>query len=140
MVSRITLGKTGLPEYLESGVKSGSTLSREEKDTRIQIDGSIDALRNSIEFCQSKGWKNSYYHITLSFTHEEWQKLESEGRSQDVVKRYLQLIFPNHDIEQELCYHAEAHIPKIKYEPFVSRGKNDPRVGQDSWESEQKRL
>ena len=131
MVSRITLGVRGLPEYLENGIKSGSTFSREEKDTRIQIDGSIDALKDSIEFCQSKGWKNSYYHITLSFTHEEWQKLESEGRSQDVVKRYLQLIFPNHDVEQELCYHAEAHIPKIKYEPFVSRGKNDPRVGQE---------
>ena len=131
MVSRITLGKHGLPEYLENGIKSGSTLSREEKDSRLHIGGSIDALKDSIEFCQSKGWKNSYYHITLSFTHEEWQKLESEGRSQDVVKRYLQLIFPNHDIEQELCYHAEAHIPKIKYEPFVSRGKNDPRVGQE---------
>lgn len=131
MVSRITLGKHGLPEYLENGIKSGSTLSREEKDSRLHINGSIDALKDSIEFCQSKGWKNSYYHITLSFTHEEWQKLESEGRSQDVVKRYLQLIFPNHDIEQELCYHAEAHIPKIKYEPFVSRGKNDPRVGQE---------
>ena len=77
MVSRITLGVRGLPEYLENGIKSGSTLTREEKDTRIQIDGSIDALKDSIEFCQSKGWKNSYYHITLSFKHEEWEKIES---------------------------------------------------------------
>ena len=128
MVSRITLGKHGLPEYLESGIKSGSTLSREEKDIRLHIDGSIDALKDSIYFCQSKGWKNSYYHVTLSFTHEEWEKIESEGRSQDIVQRYLQLVFPNHDIS-ELCYHAEAHVPLIKYEPFVSRGKNDPRVG-----------
>lgn len=128
MVSRITLGKHGLPEYLESGIKSGSTLSREEKDIRLHIDGSIDALKDSIYFCQSKGWKNSYYHVTLSFTHEEWEKIESEGRSQDLVQRYLQLVFPNHDIS-ELCYHAEAHVPLIKYEPFVSRGKNDPRVG-----------
>lgn len=131
MVSRITLGKHGLPEYLENGIKSGSTLSREEKDIRLHIDGSIDALKDSIVFCQSKGWKNSYYHLTLSFTHEEWEKIESEGRSQDVVKRYLQLIFPNHDVEQEICYHAEAHIPKIKYEPFVRRGANDPRVGEE---------
>ena len=131
MVSRITLGKHGLPEYLESGIKSGSQYTREEKDTRVYVDGSIDSLKDSIFFCQEKGWKNSYYHISLSFTHEEWQKIEEEGRSQDIVKRYLQLMFPNHDVEQELCYHAEAHIPKIKYEPFVSRGKNDPRVGQE---------
>ena len=130
MVSRITLGKSGLPQYLESGIKSGSTLSREEKDTRIQIDGSIDALKDSIEFCQNKGWKNSYYHLTLSFTHEEWEKIESEGRSQDIVQRYLQLVFPNHDIS-ELCYHAEAHIPLVKYEEFKLRGANDPRVGEE---------
>jgi hypothetical protein len=130
MVTRITLGKHGLPEYLENGIKSGSTLSREEKDTRIQIDGSIDALKDSIKFCQSKGWKNSYYHLTLSFTHEEWEAIEKEeGRAQEVVQRYLSLMFPNHDVEQELCYHAEAHVPLIKYEPFVPRGKNDPRVG-----------
>lgn len=128
MVSRITLGKTGLPEYLESGVKSGSTLSREEKDIRLHIDGSIDALKDSIVFCQSKGWKNSYYHVTLSFTHEEWAKLEEEGRSQDIVQRYLQLMFPNHGLD-ELCYHAEAHIPLVKYEEFKPRGANDPRVG-----------
>lgn len=131
MVSRITLGKSGLPAYLENGIKSGSTLSREEKDTRIQIDGSIDALKDSIEFCQSKGWKNSYYHLTLSFTHEEWEAIEKEeGRAQEIVQRYLSLMFPNHDIS-ELCYHAEAHIPKIKYEPFVPRGANDPRVGEE---------
>lgn len=128
MVSRITLGVRGLPEYLENGIKSGSTLSREEKDSRLHIDGSIDALKDSIEFCQSKGWKNSYYHLTLSFKHEEWEKLEKANNAQDVVQRYLQLMFPNHSLD-EICYHAEAHIPKIKYEPFVSRGKNDPRVG-----------
>ena len=128
MVSRITLGKTGLPQYLESGIKSGSQYSREEKDTRIQIDGSIDALKDSIEFCQNKGWKNSYYHLTLSFTHEEWEKLEKADNTQDIVQRYLRLMFPNHELD-ELCYHAEAHIPLIKYEPFVPRGKNDPRVG-----------
>ena len=130
MVSRITLGKSGLPEYLESGIKSGSTLSREEKDTRIQIDGSIDALKDSVVYCQSKGWKNSYYHVTLSFTHEEWEKLEKADNTQDVVQRYLQLMFPNHSLD-ELVYHAEAHIPLVKYEEFKPRGKNDPRVGQE---------
>ena len=130
MVSRITLGKSGLPEYLESGVKSGSMLTREEKDTRVYVDGSIDALKDSIEFCQSKGWKNSYYHITMSFTNEEWTKLEESGQTQDVVREYLKLVFPNHSLD-ELCYHAEAHIPLVKYEEFKLRGANDPRVGQE---------
>ena len=130
MVSRITLGVRGLPEYLENGLKSGSTLSREEKDSRLHIDGSIDALKDSIEFCQSKGWKNSYYHLTLSFKHEEWEKLEKANNAKDVVQRYLQLMFPNHCLD-ELCYHAEAHVPLIKYEEFKPRGANDPRVGNE---------
>lgn len=39
-------------------------------------------------------------------------------------------MFPNHDIS-ELCYHAEAHVPLIKYEEFKPRGANDPRVGNE---------
>lgn len=62
MVSRITLGKEGLPQYLETGIKSGSALTREEKDTRQYIDGSIDALKDSIEFCQKKAGRT---HTTI---------------------------------------------------------------------------
>ena len=46
------------------------------------------------------------------------------------ILKNLQLMFPNHSLD-EICYHAEAHVPLIKYEPFVPRGKNDPRVGEE---------
>ena len=118
MISNITLGKSGLPEYLVSGRKVGSEYSRDEKDHRLFIDGSIEALSDSIEWVQkNKNWKNSYYHATLAFTHDEWERLsQEEGKLQEVVQEYLRLNFPNHSLD-ELIHHAEAHIPKILYEP-----------------------
>ena len=118
MISNITLGKSGLPEYLENGRKASSQYSRDEKDDRLFIDGSIEALSDSIQWVQkNKNWKNSYYHCTLAFTHEEWERLsQEEGKLQEVVREYLRLNFPNHSLD-ELIFHAEAHIPKILYEP-----------------------
>lgn len=118
MISNITLGKSGLPEYLVSGRKVGSEYSRDEKDHRLFIDGSEEALKDSIDWVlKNKNWKNSYYHATLAFTHEEWERLsQEEGKLQEVVQEYLRLNFPNHPLD-ELIYHAEAHIPKILYEP-----------------------
>lgn len=52
MISNITLGKSGLPEYLESGRKASSQYTRDEKDDRLFIDGSIEALSDSIEWVQ----------------------------------------------------------------------------------------
>ena len=123
MISNITLGKSGLPEYLENGRKASSQYSRDEKDDRLFVDGSIEALSDSIEWVQkNKNWKNSYYHCTLAFTHEEWERLsQEEGKLQEVVQEYLRLNFPNHSLN-EIIYHAEAHVPKILYEPAEKRG------------------
>lgn len=118
MITNITLGKSGLPEYLASGRKVGSEYSRDEKDHRLFIDGSEEALKDSIDWVlKNKNWKNSYYHATLAFTHEEWEQLsKEEGKLQEIVQEYLRLNFPNHSLD-ELIYHAEAHVPKILYEP-----------------------
>lgn len=118
MITNITLGKSGLPEYLVSGRKVGSEYMRDEKDHRLFIDGSEEALKDSIDWVlKNKNWKNSYYHATLAFKHEEWEQLsQEEGKLQEVVQEYLRLNFPNHSLD-ELIYHAEAHVPKIFYEP-----------------------
>lgn len=118
MISNITLGKSGLPEYLENGRKASSQYSRDEKDHRLFIDGSEEALKDSIDWVlKNKNWKNSYYHATLAFTHDEWERLsQEEGKLQEVVQEYLRLNFPNHSLD-ELIHHAEAHVPKILYEP-----------------------
>ena len=118
MITNITLGKSGLPEYLVSGRKVGSEYSRDEKDHRLFIDGSEEALKDSIGWVlKNKNWKNSYYHATIAFTYDEWERLsQEEGKLQEVVQEYLRLNFPNHSSLDELIYHAEAHVPKILYE------------------------
>ena len=117
MISNITLGRSGLPEYLEYGRKASSQYSREEKDDRLFIDGSEEALKDSIDWVlKNKNWKNSYYHCTLAFTYDEWEQLsKEEGKLQEVVREYIRLNFPNHSLD-ELIFHAEAHVPKILYE------------------------
>lgn len=123
MISHITLGKSGLPQYLETGSKKESDLARDDKDTRIAILGSIDALKDSIEWLnKNKNWKNSYYHATLSFSFEEWDRIKDDpAKLDEIVKRYLELNFPWHELG-EICFHAEAHVPKILWEKFHSRG------------------
>ena len=123
MISHITLGKSCLPQYLETGSKKESDLARDDKDTRIAISGSIDALKDSIEWLnKNKNWKNSYYHATLSFSFEKWDRIKDDpAKLDEIVKRYLELNFPRHELG-EICFHAEAHVPKILWEKFHSRG------------------
>ena len=97
--------------------KASSQYTRDEKDHRLFIDGSEEALKDSIDWVlKNKNWKNSYYHCTIAFIHDEWEQLsKEEGKLQEVVQEYIRLNFPNHSLN-EMIYHAEAHVPKIFYE------------------------
>ena len=90
MISNITLGKSGLPEYLVSGRKVGSEYSRDEKDHRLLIDGSEEALKDSIFSGRRQASRGCARIFTLKFSKSQLD---------------------------EIIYHAEAHVPKILYEP-----------------------
>ena len=60
----------------------------------------------------------------MSFTREEWEKIEKEGNIQEIIDEYLKLNFPNHSKDEMILY-AEAHIPIIQSEPYI------PREGED---------
>ena len=127
MIAQLTKGEKGIAEYLETGYTKHSVYSRDEKDQRIPLMGSLEAIKDSQD-AQLKNPKSkqkyNYYHASLSFTREEWEKIEKEGNIQEIIDEYLKLNFPNHSKDEMILY-AEAHIPIIQSEPYI------PREGED---------
>ena len=121
MIVKISKGEKGIADYLKTGKKRDSKLTRDEKDDRLPLAGNLDLIEMSEKHqSKKKNKKHNYYHISLSFTSEEWNKLYESGNIDDLIMDFLKLTFPNHDID-ELLFYAEAHLPIIKEEPYIPR-------------------
>ena len=121
MIVKISKGKKGIADYLKTGKKRDSKLTRDEKDDRLPLDGNLDLIEMSEKHqSKKKNKKHNYYHISLSFTSEEWSRLYESGNIDELIMDFLRLTFPNHDID-ELLFYAEAHLPIIKEEPYIPR-------------------
>lgn len=127
MIAQLTKGEKGIAEYLETGHTKHSVYSRDEKDQRVPIMGNLQAIKDSqdAQLANPKTkQKFNYYHASLSFTREEWEKIEKDGNIQEIIDEYIKLNFPNHSRDEMICY-AEAHVPIIQSEPYI------PREGED---------
>ena len=121
MIAKISKGEKGIADYLKTGKKRDSKLTRDEKDDRLPLAGNLDLIEMSEKHqSKKKNKKHNYYHISLSFTSEEWNKLYESGNIDELIMDFLRLTFPNHDID-ELLFYAEAHLPIIKEEPYIPR-------------------
>ena len=121
MIVKISKGEKGVADYLKTGKKRDSKLTRDEKDDRLPLAGNLDLIEMSEKHqIKKKNKKYNYYHISLSFTSEEWSKLYESGNIYEFIMDFLKLTFPNHDID-ELLFYAEAHLPIIKEEPYIPR-------------------
>ena len=121
MIVKISKGEKGVADYLKTGKKRDSKLTRDEKDDRLILAGNLDLIEMSEKHqSNKKNKKHNYYHISLSFTSEEWNKLYESGNIDEFIMDFLRLTFPNHDID-ELLFYAEAHLPIIKEEPYIPR-------------------
>ena len=121
MIVKISKGEKGIADYLKTGKKRDSKLTRDEKDDRLPLAGNLDLIEMSEKHqIKKKNKKYNYYHISLSFTSEEWSKLYESGNIYEFIMDFLRLTFPNHDIE-ELLFYVEAHLPIIKEEPYIPR-------------------
>ena len=121
MIVKISKGEKGVADYLKTGKKRDSKLTRDEKDDRLPLAGNLDLIEMSERHqSKKKNKKHNYYHISLSFTSEEWNKLYESGNIDDLIMDFLKLTFPNHDID-ELLFYTEAHLPIIKEEPYIPR-------------------
>ena len=121
MIVKISKGEKGIADYLKTGKKRDSKLTRDEKDDRLPLAGNLDLIEMSEKHQIKKNNKKyNYYHISLSFTSEEWSRLYESGNIYEFIMDFLRLTFPNHDID-ELLFYAEAHLPIIKEEPYIPR-------------------
>ena len=121
MIVKISKGEKGVADYLKTGKKRDSKLTRDEKDDRLPLAGNLDLIEMSERHqSKKKNKKYNYYHISLSFTSEEWSRLYESGNIYELIMDFLKLTFPNHDIE-ELLFYVEAHLPIIKEEPYIPR-------------------
>jgi len=121
MIVKISKGEKGVADYLKTGKKRDSKLTRDEKDDRLPLAGNLDLIEMSEKHqSKKKNKKYNYYHISLSFTSEEWSRLYESGNIDEFIMDFLKLTFPNHDIE-ELLFYAEAHLPIIKEELYIPR-------------------
>ena len=121
MIVKISKGEKGVADYLKTGKKRDSKLTRDEKDDRLPLAGNLDLIEMSEKYqIKKKNKKYNYYHISLSFTSEEWSRLYESGNIYEFIMDFLRLTFPNHDID-ELLFYAEAHLPIIKEEPYIPR-------------------
>ena len=121
MIVKISKGEKGIADYLKTGKKRDSKLTRDEKDDRLPLAGNLDLIEMSEKHqIKKKNKKYNYYHISLSFTSEEWSRLYESGNIYEFIMDFLRLTLPNHDID-ELLFYAEAHLPIIKEEPYIPR-------------------
>lgn len=108
MLARINGANSGIREYLENGLKQGREYGRDELDNRLILDGNIQHLDNVINSIEDKG-QERYLHITLSFAEDNITPETLKAVTED----YKSLLM-NAYHEDEYCFYAEAHLPKIK--------------------------
>lgn len=121
MLARISGGNDGIVYYLEHGNKQGREYTRDELDNRLILDGDLSLTESVINAIPDNG-QERYLHITLSFYENE----VSEQTLQNVVQEYKTLLM-NAYREDEYCFYAEAHLPKIKNLTDNSNGESIER-------------
>ncbi|EOU8212539.1 TPA: LPD7 domain-containing protein [Raoultella ornithinolytica] len=108
MITRYGGGNDGIAEYLENGRKAEREYTRDELDHRLILDGDLQTTNKVIQSIEDKG-QERYLHITLSF-----QESEISAETLNAVTQEYKTLFMNAYHEDEYCFYAEAHLPKIK--------------------------
>ena len=121
MIARTTRGHHGIADYLLTGKRSDSKLTREQKDRVIPLYGNLEIFKATEKYLTNyKNYKDNYSHTTLSFSQKDMEKLneiEDEQKRDELFKELVLLYLKHHTsgyaLEQEVIAYAEAHIPKI---------------------------
>jgi hypothetical protein len=107
MIIRVNGAHSGIKEYLEKGQMKDRYFSRDQLDKRVVLCGDlamIDTIVNQIDTESDR-----YSHYTLSFKEDEIKPELLEKITQEFREYYF-----GSYTDEEICFYAEAHLPKIK--------------------------
>lgn len=127
---RISKGVDGGVQYMIDGKKVGRVGTRDELDDRVYVAGSLDAMDAATKYCvENKDWKENYWHITFSFTNNDWDKIkENSDIMQDIHRDILSHYYCTTDIDK-IINAAEIHVPKIKsYDSKIFDDNNEKNI------------
>lgn len=107
MLIRVGGGRDGVKEYLERGQKAGRELGRDRLDERVILHGNLVRTNQVIQSIDSAGER--YLHFTLGF------------REDNVTPEILAAVLADFKAltfvafrDDEICFYAEAHLPRVK--------------------------
>jgi hypothetical protein len=136
MLGRASRAKSGLSDYLKSGHRKDWHLSRDQKDEVKPIYGNLDLFAKTEKYLnEHKNYKDNYLHITLSFSQDDIDKLESMGEAdaeqikRDMVIDYIKHHTSGYDLDNEVIAYAEEHIPKVKLNEKGEKRFNHVHIG-----------
>ena len=134
MISRVTMRKVGLSEYLEGGKRADSNLLRDDKDKVMPLYGSLTTFKKVELYCnQYKTWQSNYEHITISFSSEDANVLDAlsdeaySNTLKDITLDMIKHRTSGYDLDNEVIAYAELHDPKVKYEKSQRTGELQKR-------------
>lgn len=108
MLIRQSGANDGIKDYLLHGIKNGRDFSRDELDERIVLSGNLDII-DAIVKAMPTTTNERYNHYTLSF---------AEDHISPELAREIALEFKSFALsayrDDEVCYYAEMHNPRIK--------------------------
>lgn len=119
MICRVSRGSYGLSDYLISGKRADSKLTRNQKDNVTSIYGDLETFKIAEKYVnENKHYKSNYLHITLSFSPKECEILNQMDETQrieklsKITKEYLTYYTQGNNLENEVIAYAEMHEPK----------------------------
>lgn len=121
MLARVSRGSFGLSQYLITGKRKDSQFSRDEKDKVTSLYGDLNLFAETEKWlCSNKSYKDNYLHLTLGFSKDDMNALESVPNKDellaDLARDYIAYYTTGYDLDSEVIAYAEAHEPIIKSE------------------------
>ena len=117
MIIRIQEGTQGIVNYLIDGRKQGREYTRDNLDSRLTLSGNINMLETVIDAMHVRDGSAKYKHVTLGLAETQI----SEEKLQEICSRFKELLLNAYD-ENEVCFYAEAHIPKVTHDVDYTNG------------------
>ncbi|RTL11804.1 MAG: hypothetical protein EKK54_06305 [Neisseriaceae bacterium] len=107
MLIRVKGAHSGIKQYLEKGQMKDRYFSRDQLDKRVVLFGDLDVVEELVNQIDTES--DRYSHYTLSFKEDE---IATETL-QKITQEFKEYYFGSY-IDDEICFYAEAHLPKIK--------------------------